>query len=208
MGIKYSEVFAKIRKLVASERSVSDSMDEVVSICARDVPHSDWRRLAALDYEGDVTLLASWIETVFKKQPAPFAIRGLWFGLYNPSDGVKAWADMYVDSMAQYDPDDEELSWLWTGVRQNTANADAHSACLRNIYEIGYTGASGLGNDAEWPLCLAFAAFAVRALLRGQSTRLVASTASRIGVAVGFDSGDMLKIGELTETGFVTTCNL
>jgi hypothetical protein len=25
----------------------------------------------------------------------------------------------------------------------------------------------------------------------------------RVGVAIGFDSGDMLKIGELTETGFV-----
>jgi hypothetical protein len=44
----------------------------------------------------------------------------------------------------------------------------------------------------------------VQALLRGKTTQLVASTAPRIGVVVGFDSGDMLKVGELTDNGFVT----
>jgi hypothetical protein len=107
--------------------------------------------------------------------------------------------------MAQYEADDEELSWLWNGERHYPDNAYAHSASLRSIYEIGYGGDSGLGNDAEWPLCLAFGAFAVRSLLRGQSRRLVASTAPRIGVAVGFNDGDVLKIGELTDRGFVTT---
>ena len=53
------------------------------------------------------------------------------------------------------------------------------------------------------PLCLAFGAFAVRALLRGQTTKLVGSTAPVIGVVVGFDGGDMVKVGELTTTDFV-----
>ena len=123
----------------------------------------------------------------------------------NPTEDGKVWADIYVGSVAQYVADDEELGWLWKGKRHYPDDAYAHSASLRSIYEIGYGGDGGLGNDAEWPLCLAFGTFAVRSILRGQSTRLVASSAQRIGVAVGFDSGDMLKIGELTERGFVTT---
>ena len=205
MGLKHSAIFAKIQELVASDNSVSACMGEIISICSRDVPHADWSRLSALDYDRDVASLASWIGGVFQRQPAPFPIQGLWFGLCNPTEDGKVWADVYVGSVAQYAADDEELSWIWKGERHYPDDAYAHSASLRSIYEIGYAADGGLGNDAEWPLCLAFGAFAARSLLRGQSTRLVASTAPRIGVAVGFDSGDMLKIGELTERGFVTT---
>ncbi len=180
-------------------------MGEIVSICSRDVPHADWSLLSALDYDGDVASLASWIAGVFERQLAPFPIQGLWFGLCNPTEDGKVWADMYVGSVAQYAADDEELGWLWKGERHYPDDAYAHSSSLRSIYEIAYSGDSGLANDAEWPLCLAFGAFAARSLLRGHSTRLVASIATRIGVVVGFDSGDMLKIGELTERGFETT---
>ena len=178
-------------------------MSEIISICSRDVPHADWSRLSALDYDGDVASLASWIAGVFEREPAPFPIQGLWFGLNNPTENRKVWADMYVGSVAQYAADDAELSWIWKGGRHYPEDSYAHSSSLRSIYEIAYGGDGGLGNDAEWPLCLAFAAFAAWSLLRSQTTRLVGSTAPRIGVAVGFDSGDMLKIGELTDTGFV-----
>jgi len=179
-------------------------MGEIVTICSRDVPHADWPRLSALDYDRDVASLTSWLTGVFERQPAPFPIQGLWIGLCNPSENGKVWADMYVASVAQYAAEDEELSWLWKGKRHYPEDAYAHSASLRSIYQIGYDSGGGLGNNAEWPLCLAFGAFAVRSLLRGKTTRLVASTAPRIGVAVGFDSGDMLKVGELTNKGFVT----
>jgi hypothetical protein len=205
MGLKHSAIFAKIQELVVSDKSASACMSEIITICSRDVLHTDWSRLSALDYDGDVASLTLWIGGVFERQPAPFPIQGLWFGLCNPTEDGKVWADMYVGSVAQYAADDKELGWLWKGERHYPNDAYAHSASLRSIYEISYSGDGGLANDAEWPLCLAFGAFAARSLLRGQSTRLVASSAIRIGVAVGFDSGDMLKIGELTERGFATT---
>lgn len=206
MSLNFSAIFAKIKELVASDRSVSACMGEIINICSRDVAHTDWSRLSAVDYDGDAATLTSWIAGVFERQPAPFPIQGLWIGLCNPSEDGKVWVDMYVGSVAQYEPNDAELGWLWKAERHYPEDAYAHSASLRSIYEIGYGRDGGLGNDAEWPLCLAFGAFAVRSLLRGQSTRLVASAAQRIGVVVCFDSGDMLKIGELTDRGFVTTC--
>ena len=204
MSLNHSEVFARIQELVVSDRAVSACMSEIVAICSRDVPHADWSRLTALDYDGDVASMTPWVAEVFERQPAPFPIQGLWFGLCNPSEDGKVWADMYVGSVAQYAADDEELSWLWKSKRHYPEDPYAHSALLRSIYQIGYNNGGGLGNNAEWPLCLAFGAFAVRSLLRGKTARLVASTAPRIGVAVGFDSGDMLKVGELTDEGFET----
>jgi hypothetical protein len=200
MSLDFSTIFAKIQELVASDLSPGASMREIIIICSRDVPHADWARLSAIDYDGDVAFLAPWIAGVFKREPAPFPIQGLWFGLNNPTENGKVLADMYVGSVAGYVPDDEEMSWVWKSKRHYPEDSYAHSTSLRRIYEIAYGGS--LGNDAEWPLCLAFAAFAVRSLLRGQTTNLVASAALKIGVVVGFDSGDMLKIGELTDKGF------
>ena len=205
MGLRHSIIFAKIQELVGTDRSVSACMGEVIAICSRDVPHPDWAPLAALEYDQDVASLASWIGNVFAREPPPFQIQGLWFGLCNPADDDgMVWADIYVGSVAQYSADDQELGWLWSAERHYPDDGFANSASLRSIYEIAYAGDGGLGNDAEWPLCLAFGAFAARELLRSQGTRLVASAAPRIGVVVGFDSGDMLKIGELTATGLLT----
>lgn len=203
MGLMHSAIFAKIQELAASDKSTSACMGEVITMCSRDVPHADWSQLLALDYDADVASLSSWIGGVFQRRPAPFPIQGLWFGICNPTASGKVWADMYVGSVSKYAPDDDELGWLWEGECHYPDDAYAHAASLRSIYEIGYSDDGGLANDAEWPLCLAFGAFAARSLLRDQSTRLVGSTAPRIGVAIGFDSGDMLKIGELTEKGFV-----
>src|SRR5258707_6773786 len=176
MSLNFSAIFAKVKELVASDRSVSACMGEIIPICSRDVPHADWSRLSALDYDKDVASLTSWIAGVFQRQPAPFPIQGLWFGLCNPTKDGKVWADMYVGSVAQYAADDEELGWLWKGESHYPDDAYAQSASLRSIYEIGYSGDGGLANDAEWPLCFAFGALAARSLLQGQSTRLVAST--------------------------------
>ena len=108
---------------------------------------------------------------------------------------------MYLGAMAAYTPNDERLGWL-DHERYFPSDSYAGSTSLRKIYEIGYAREDSLGNDAEWPLCLAFGAFAVRSLLRGQMPQLVGSSVKRIGVACGFDGGDLFKLGELTRSGF------
>jgi hypothetical protein len=203
MGLNHSAVWSKIQELVGTSQPTGKCMSEVIGVCVNGVPHADWSRLAAIDYDTDVVSLQSWIPDIIKKTPAPFAIQGLWIGLNNPCESKKVWADMYVEALSLYDSKDEELEWLWKGGSKHYPDdAYAHSASLKNIYQIAYGSKEGLGNNAEWPLCLAFAAFAVRSLLNAQTPKLVGSNAKKIGVAVGFDSGDMLKIGELTEDGF------
>ncbi len=113
MSLEHALIFAKIQELVASEKPVGECMGEIIAICSRDVPHTDWSRLAALGYDKDVASLTAWIGGVFKNHPAPFPIQGLWFGLCNPTEEDKVWADMYVGSVAQYSAEDEELGWLF-----------------------------------------------------------------------------------------------
>jgi hypothetical protein len=71
---------------------------------------------------------------------------------------------------------------------------------LAAIYRIAYRP-GGLANDAEYPLCLAYAAFAVRELLNRIDPKLVLDSVGPVGVAVGFDSGDFLLLGRFTDEG-------
>ena len=95
------------------------------------------------------------------------------------------------------------------------AGAHARSQILRDIFDISY-GKDGLSydneglderatrflmNDGEYPLCLAYGALAVRWLATELEPRVLLGDAQRRALFVGFDSGDLICIGELTGDG-------
>lgn len=135
-------------------------------------------------------------------------LKGLWFGLFNPCpDGRTPVADMYVSGSERFDPDPHDNSWA-VGPDWCPEARYANSAVLAGIYRIAYrqgAGAAerkgGLGNVAEYPLCLGYGAFAVREVLRQVEPSLVLGRSDSLGVAVGFDSGDFVQLGELTCSG-------
>jgi hypothetical protein len=71
------------------------------------------------------------------------------------------------------------------------------------IYGIAYKK-GGLENDAEYPLCLAYTAFAVRDLLNVLDASVVLKAVGPVGVAVGFDSGDFLLLGRYARDGLAS----
>ncbi|HEX7086272.1 MAG TPA: hypothetical protein VF198_07900 [Vicinamibacterales bacterium] len=88
--------------------------------------------------------------------------------------------------------------------------AYAGSNALRALYglanrshELGAEVEAALGNDAEWPIGLAFAVLAARAILEGRTVADLPTDADRVGVAAGWGEGDMLLIGEVTAHGFI-----
>ncbi|HZL38040.1 MAG TPA: hypothetical protein VFC78_22180 [Tepidisphaeraceae bacterium] len=79
------------------------------------------------------------------------------------------------------------------------------------IYHIAYDsdGPPGdrLKNDAEYPICLGYAALVVRELLLAVDPRLVLQGGDEVGVAVGFDSGDFVSLGKVTNQGLLLIGN-
>jgi hypothetical protein len=72
------------------------------------------------------------------------------------------------------------------------------------MYDLAYgKGKDGLRNDAEHPLCLTYACLAVRWLATTlPSSLLLGDTPARV-LQVGWDSGDFLRIGTLTQDGLI-----
>jgi hypothetical protein len=200
MGLDLAAMHGWVARELAENRGIRESMNRIIAQCASQKPHPQWQRLEALPFE-DISALRDWIERPFRLDPPPQPLAGLWFGLFNPVYDDTAVADLYVCGSKHFEPDPEDNEWA--------ASADwwpehryAHSSVLADIYEIAYER-GGLRNDAEYPLCLAYAALAVRELLKAGALQVVLESAGPVGVAVGFDSGDFVLLGRVAEAGFL-----
>ncbi len=178
---------------LAVNQPIDHAMNSLIDHCALDRPHESWSQFRSLPY-ADMSALSGWLDEVFKSEPPSHDIRGLWFGLFNPIYDGEAVADMYISGSTRFEPDDQSFDWA-CDPEWRPETGYAHSEILRAIYRIA-NDESGLGNDAEYPLCLGYAAFVVRRLLVPADKSLWTNrTGSQIGVAVGFDSGDAVLLG-------------
>lgn len=189
---------------LARRRPIAISMAALIDHCEALCPHPDWDKLRGLPY-GNISPLVDWIESTFRDEPSPTPLKGLWFGLFNPCpDGRTPVADIYVSGSERFDPDPLDNSWA-VGPDWWPEGRYAGSAALADIYRIAYRqGVRGsereacLGNDAEYPLVLGYGAFVVRELLGQVTPSLVLGESNSLGIAVGFDSGDFVSVGQLT----------
>lgn len=201
-------LFEEIEAVVRSECPVPDGMARVIDFCSAAIPDPQWdlfRDPGYLDYEYDLSHLAERFERIFGEEPAPDEIDGLWFGLFNPDYQDEATADMHVGGGvgAREDPGTwaEDLAW------RPRAGRVTRSQVLHAIYYVAYYGMErdgwvpGLGNDAEHPLCLTYAALVVRWLTATLPTDLLLGGADERVIQVGFDSGDFLTLGTLSQSG-------
>jgi hypothetical protein len=198
MELDLAQAFGWVTDTLAGDRPVGQSMRRLVGVCADAYPHRDWNRLRELPF-GDTAPLREWIVRVLEADPPPFPLRGLWFGIFNPSCGGVTSADFYVSGTDRFDADTHSMEWAvrpawWPDGRC------AGSDVMAMIYRVAYEK-DGLGNYAEYPLCLAYTALAVRELLAGAGVRDCVNCAERPGIAVGFDSGDFILLGRLGQSG-------
>jgi hypothetical protein len=207
MEMDFLRIHKWLAKKLKQSTSVADGMNGLIDQCEKELSHPDWAKLRHIDH-GNLTSLRSWLETPFRVEPPTKPLKGIWFGLFNPchADGTPT-ADIYVCGSERFDPDPGSNEWAcgpdwWPDSRY------ANSAVLTEIYRIAYSSdpndndaVEKLGIHAEYFLCLGYGAFAVKALLNLVDPSLILGTAPSLGIAVGFDAGDFLLLGQLTPAG-------
>jgi hypothetical protein len=207
MELDLAQMHGWIVDELSRRRPVAEAMAALIDQCETARPHPDWAKLRALPYS-NLSPLLDWVQEPFREEPPAVPLKGLWFGLFNPClDGRTPVADIYVCGSERFHPDPHENSWAvgpdwWPEARY------ASSAVLADIYRIAYRQGARvaeqkgcLGNDAEYPLCLGYGAFVVRELLARVELSLILGRSVSLGIAVGFDSGDFVLLGELTHDG-------
>ena len=210
MGLDLGQMHGWIVGELARRRPVAESMAALIDRCEASRPHPDWAKLRALPY-ADLSPLVDWVQVPLREEPPDAPLKGLWFGLFNPCpDGRTPVADIYICGSGRFDPDPHDNGWAvgpdwWPDARY------ADSAVLADIYRFAYRQGARvaeqkgcLGNDAEYPLCLGYGAFAIREVLGRVEPSLVLGASASLGVAVGFDSGDFVLLGELGPSGLTS----
>lgn len=191
-------------------RPVEESMAALIDYCEDRQPHPDWALFRDLHY-GDLSALTSWLSKTFSAKPSKTILRGLWFGLFNPclDDGTPV-ADIYVSGSKRYCADPRSNEWA-VGPDWWPRSRYAKSSILEAIYRIANPSdpeqtstSKNLCAEAEYALCLGYGTFAAQAILLEMEPALILGGSETLGVAVGFDSGDFVLLGDVDSTGLST----
>lgn len=197
----YEGLFRLIHQRLAEDFSLRDDMLAVIDLCENQVPHPDWEKFRKLPYD-EQDELQEWLETVFTEDPPDFVLAGLWFGIFQATRQGITFADMYVSGTSEYSDDEPDMDWA-SDPEYVPECRDADSRMLKDIFRIAYRSKDGLRNEAEYALCLAYGAFVVKRILSGINPKLFVTDNPQVGVAVGFDDGDYIRVGYLTPNGFL-----
>ena len=198
MSISFNKTLETVYKCLQQDNTISADIETVISVNESQVPHNDWQRFRKLPYD-DLTEMREWLENVLTNEPPDIELAGLWFGLFNPVyENDEAVADIYICGGTEYDEDN--MDWA-CDPEYAPDEGYAHSEILKSIYQIAYTSKESLGNDAEYPMCLSYGAFAIKRLLNEINPELLIKGDKDIGLAVGFDDGDYIILGKLFKDG-------
>jgi hypothetical protein len=183
---------------VAAPGTIAQRMHKLIDACERRLPHPDWAHIRRIDFDADAAALRKWLAEAWSEGALHEGHQGLWFGIVNPVVDDEPLTDIYLASSPSYDDDDVE----WNGgIDLRDGVSFLGSAVLADLYRIAYRSKGGLGNDAEYPLALAYGAMAAYSAL-AQHT-LAPELGALRGAAAGFDSGDALFIGVFDNLRFI-----
>jgi hypothetical protein len=193
---------SQVHQLLVEPIGIGQAMQRLIDIHAQDMPSGNWQPYRELPFDSEVSRLArDWFPRVIADDPPlRVPVKGLFFGLFEPIIDGEAVADFYVGGSSRFEIDSE---WDWA-VRPAyfPELRYANSPILAGIYRLAYGQPDGLKNDAEESLCLGFVAFSAKQFLAEADYTLIVPSNGSVGVAVGWDSGTPLYIGEITPDGF------
>lgn len=206
-----------VQQVVKSHTGVLGGMIELVDYCKASCPSSVWDKILRLDFAKDVACLQAWLRHVLTDEPPAENIKAFWFGLFNPDIAGQISCDLYLSGSVEFDPEDETFDWACLTDESYLPNGGyAKSRVLHEIYHIVHSDQPvfphpckmGLckGNTSCWlgeyALCLGYACLSIKEVLRSIEPTLLLGKARTRAVAVGYDSGDGIIIGNIDQNGW------
>jgi len=194
-----------IEKTATSVKSIQDGWTALLKEAAVIEPADVWENLEGLDVEEDLERQAEWLGALLKSEPPPKSIRAFWFGIFERSTGknLEGLATLYACGSERYDKDKRydfdwavNPRWFPDGRYTQSATLDAISR------EANQTKSSEL-REALFFLTHGYAALLVRFAVGAIPTETLACLGrKKRPLAVGFDSGDGLFVGSVSQSGW------
>lgn len=195
-------LYGQIQQLIHQGGSVAEQMVKLLAQFEPLLPAKELNALRSLDYESELAAVTARLQSGVAAAPPPKTPGGIYFGLFLPgrADGSIV-ADFYLAATDEHDPADAECHWV-SSLDYFPPDAQAQSQVLERIYRLLPSLPEVVRTTAEDVLCLGYTGFVVVQALNAPAFRAWCAVGRVIPVAIGWDSGDVLRIGELTAEGF------
>ncbi|HHP7236486.1 MAG TPA: hypothetical protein ACFCUC_17775 [Desulfobacterales bacterium] len=180
MEIDISSFFKVLDAQLAVDATVQASMEVILENCASFKPE-EWIPYRNIDYNRDMSALMEALNKIAETKD----VAGVYIGIFNPVVGGKTTSDMYAVGCSEYDSDDEGCEWAFSHKEPEKHAVYFGSEVHGDIYGLAYQD-KGLGNNAEYPLCLAYTALAANRAAREMNYLKP--------ISAGFDSGDIILV--------------
>jgi len=197
------KTFATVEEVVLSSSNAREGLSRLIHYCQQVAPENEWSQLLALDIESDITHLQNWLQDVLLSEPPPQNITGFWFGLIEAVlDNGDQTEILYIAGSDEFVPDDDSADWACDPV-YFPENRYVRSSVIDDIYQLLHAQDGEIVSLGEYLFFLGYAGLLLRQILPKIDTSLLLGSEATRGVAVGFDDGDFIIVGELTSTGWV-----
>jgi hypothetical protein len=193
MGFNFANAYEFVKRTVESGSEVADGVMDLIGYCAKKKRNVVWKEIRQLNFNEDVERLREWLVEVLSAEPPANEIKAFWFGLFNPvlNDG-RVSCCLYVSGSTRFD----EVDWAcWADDSYVPNGRYADSKVLDAIYSL--TNKQGVGDIEEYVLCLGYACLVVKYLCETVPPELLLGSRDKRTVAVGFDAGDGILIGDV-----------
>jgi hypothetical protein len=193
MGFNFAGAYEFVERTVESRNGVVDGMTDLIGYCEKKKPNVVWKKIRKLNFRDDVERLQEWLVEVLTMEPPANEIKAFWFGLFNPVlDDGRVSCCLYVSGSTRFN----EVDWAcWRDDSYVPDGRYADSKVLDEIYSL--TNEKGVGDIGEYVLCQGYACLAVKHLCETIPKELLLGSKGKRSVAVGFDSGDEILIGDV-----------
>lgn len=191
-----------------SQETATSFMKVLIDAHAREFREEPLAPLRTLQYDSEIEALKDlwFLPLLSEEPPVEKKVAGLWFGIFQPIREVEGSQDTIIANDFYFSGSDEfevDPTGDWACSAIDTywpENRYAGSGVLKAIYNSVVGNGQIIAEDQY--LCVGYVAYAAKTFLSAASSEFLCRPGERVGVAVGWDSGDPLYLGYVTERGF------
>ncbi len=215
--------YSLVLEIIRESESVSAGMERIIARCNERLPHSVWAELSGLSYEEDVEKLRDWLVNVHAADPPGLKVAILYFGLREcpnlEDDECDISMDIALCGIAE-EPVNKVALPPHTEVNYVPKEPYADSAILSKIRKVLDSiiiepedededdmengPVDELGTEM---LGLTYANLAMREVCRQIQPELLLGDRESRHIAVGWDEGDIIIMGEVSKGQFRVLAN-
>lgn len=198
MKYSHDKSWDKFQEVFTNKESVQAKWESFIKYHEEIKPKEFWKDILDINLESEQDEILEWIQNIFKHEPIPESVTGIWIGIAKlwDEENQEEFYALYLQGAEQYDK--EDIEW---------ATEPDYEPELERKYFIpeGLNELDDLirGDEdysfLDWILPLVYSSMILDNLIQNKIDKKLLKNNDELGVTTGFDSGDFQALSPLKQ---------